>query len=375
MTLTGKGLRELFSKKNYARFERSKADLREALRTGVWIYGAGNFGRDIALWLSRKPVRGKIMGFIDANKAGQRIDGYRVISPDELRALADRRKRPQVLIGILSPQNDTSAISSALDRYCDLHYPIAAFGLLWKKAGDNYFYLADPRNIPAYREEIRAAYKIFSDQKSRELYLSHLALRFSGDTRRLPEPEPDQYFPKGLRLAKKMGSFFDVGAYTGDTLGYVVSKKIAFGRYIAFEPDPENFKPLSKLVKRMGINFLKALPYAIGSKKCEMGLISNGGASRLATGARNKVRCIPCDQLNEEPPTYIKMDVEGFEMDVLSGALKTIEKSGPALAVCVYHKPDDIWKIPAYLKSLGYKKQYLRLHAFNGLDLVLYAFK
>lgn len=375
MTQTVKGPQALFSKERYSAFGKAKAELLAALRSGVWIYGAGNFGRDMAVRLTGSPLRGKILGFVDSHKAGRRIDGYRVISPAELKALAGKGDLPQVLIGVLSPQNDTGAISSALGRYCRLHYPIAAFGLLWKKRGDNYFYLADPKNILAARREIQAAYRIFADSKSRALYLAHLALRFSGDTRLLPLPEQDQYFPKGLPLAKKMGCFFDVGAFTGDTVEYVVSKKIKFGRYLAFEPDRKNFRPLSRLVKRLKLSGLEALPYALGSKRCEMGLVSNGGASCLTSAEGAKVQCIPCDQLQGEPPTYIKMDVEGFEMDVISGARKTIAGNSPALAVCVYHKPDDIWKIPAYLRSLGYKKQYLRLHAFNGLDLVLYAFK
>lgn len=375
MTPAAKKMEALFNGERYACFERAKEKLAEALRTGLWIYGAGNFGRDIAGKLSRSPVYGKIMGFVDANKAGQEIDGYRVISPAGLRAVSRKGERPRVLIGILSPYNDTTPVSASLSGYCDLYYPIMAFGLLWKKKSDNYFYLADPKRLRESREEIRAAYGIFSDAKSRSLYLRHLAFRFSGDTRLLPVPEPGQYFPKGLPLAKKMSCFFDIGAYTGDTVEYVVSKKIKFGRYLAFEPDLGNFKRLSELVDRLGISSLKAFPYAIGSKKCEMGIVFNEGASHLSSASKHKVQCFPCDQIEGEPPTYIKMDVEGSELDVLAGASETIRKNAPALAVCVYHKPADLWKIPAYLRALGYRKQYLRLHAFNGLDVVLYAFK
>ena len=71
----------------------------------------------------------------------------------------------------------------------------------------------------------------------------------------------------------------------------------------------------------------------------------------------------------------IKMDVEGAELNALKGAIKTLERSKPALAVCVYHKKDDLITIPQFLNSV-YKdaKFYLRKHrdAFDLSELVLY---
>lgn len=373
--MPGKALDVLFKAGKYSAYEKAKSRLSKALRSGIWIYGAGNFGRDMAKRLSRPGMKGRILGFIDANKAGQPIDGYPVVSPDVFLRKARTGPKPNVLIGVLSPQNNTAAIASLLSKQCTLFYPLAAFALLWTKASDNYFYLSDPKLIRKAEPKIREAYAIFADAKSRRLYLRHLELRFSGDIRELPNPEPDQYFPKGLGMAGRMGRFLDIGAYDGDTVEYVTSKNIKFGEYLAYEPDPENFKRLSKLVSDLHDPSIKAYPYAIGSKKCEIGISFNGSGSKVNSKAEYKVRCLPCDQLRIQPPTYLKMDVEGFEMDVLKGARRTIARSGPALAVCVYHKPADIWEIPIYLKSLGYNEQYLRLHAYNGLDLVLYAFK
>ena len=51
------------------------------------------------------------------------------------------------------------------------------------------------------------------------------------------------------------------------------------------------------------------------------------------------------------------MDIEGEESAALRGAVKAIKKNRPALAVCVYHKPDDFWKIPEQVLSInsGYR--------------------
>ena len=69
------------------------------------------------------------------------------------------------------------------------------------------------------------------------------------------------------------------------------------------------------------------------------------------------------------------MDIEGAELPSLKGAENTIRHYKPKLAISVYHKYDDLFTIPKYIKSLNNEyKFYLRAHYkpyFN--DLVLYA--
>ena len=79
--------------------------------------------------------------------------------------------------------------------------------------------------------------------------------------------------------------------------------------------------------------------------------------------------------LNGQEATYIKMDVEGAELLSLMGAEETIRKYKPKLAICVYHRFDDLLTIPKYIKSLSSEyKFYLRAHDKPYFfDLVLYA--
>jgi hypothetical protein len=59
--------------------------------------------------------------------------------------------------------------------------------------------------------------------------------------------------------------------------------------------------------------------------------------------------------------TLIKMDIEGAELNALRGASKIIARDKPRLAVCVYHKFEDIMNIPSYILSLNPEyKLYLR---------------
>ncbi|EOS66974.1 FkbM family methyltransferase [Oscillibacter sp. 1-3] len=72
--------------------------------------------------------------------------------------------------------------------------------------------------------------------------------------------------------------------------------------------------------------------------------------------------------------TMIKMDIEGSELEALKGAKKTIQRNKPKLAICIYHKPEDMLEIPLYIKSLVPEyKLYVRHHSNSNVETVLYA--
>lgn len=53
----------------------------------------------------------------------------------------------------------------------------------------------------------------------------------------------------------------------------------------------------------------------------------------------------------EKIPTLIKIDVEGYEQNVLNGAESMIKAYQPVLAVAIYHKERDFWEIPLKIKE------------------------
>ena len=70
--------------------------------------------------------------------------------------------------------------------------------------------------------------------------------------------------------------------------------------------------------------------------------------------------------------TFIKMDIEGSELAALRGAEQLIRKNHPRLAVCIYHRSQDIVEIYQFLQQFEYRF-YLRQHAFSAEETVLYA--
>jgi hypothetical protein len=67
------------------------------------------------------------------------------------------------------------------------------------------------------------------------------------------------------------------------------------------------------------------------------------------------------------------MDIEGAGMAALKGASRIISEHKPKLAICVYHKYQDIWEIPAYIWSLCLEYTlHLRHHLDSAVETVLY---
>lgn len=101
---------------------------------------------------------------------------------------------------------------------------------------------------------------------------------------------------------------------------------------------------------------------------------AENGCGTICESAEEVIEVDTIDNIVEEKVTFIKMDVEGAELEALQGASKTIIKNKPTLAICVYHKREDLITIPQYIKELVPEyKLYLRGHFIYASELVLYA--
>lgn len=75
-----------------------------------------------------------------------------------------------------------------------------------------------------------------------------------------------------------------------------------------------------------------------------------------------------------EKVDFIKMDIEGSELAALKGAKRTICQYKPNLAICIYHKIEDFYMIPKYIKQIVPEyKLYVKHHTDMDWETVLYA--
>ena len=74
-------------------------------------------------------------------------------------------------------------------------------------------------------------------------------------------------------------------------------------------------------------------------------MTSAGSASSVSDQGDYKVSLRTLDDMSLDRPTFIKMDVEGFENKILAGSTKTIEAHYPTLAIGAYHNPNQLWQV------------------------------
>lgn len=230
------------------------------------------------------------------------------------------------------------------------------------------------------------------DEKSREVYLNILLGHLYGDDRYFKRIyEGSQYFAIP-EFDEIMGNevYADVGAYVGDSVeNYIVRKDGVFKKIYAFEPVRGSYCAMNKRIRRLREEWnieesrIECFSYAVGEKK-RKAAISAGktGASsdHIITAADSVdaeiVEMISLDEFfesREEIPTFIKADIEGGELALLHGAEKLIRHHKPKLALCIYHKDEDLYELPMEVRRLNPAYRFvLRHHKPQFTETVLY---
>ena len=249
-----------------------------------------------------------------------------------------------------------------------------------------YFYDMSYEWVLEHVVELQDTFDLLEDELSRETFLSFIDYKakcVKVEVRPLWKLwRCDQYYNDLYNFhGFKMHAMVDCGAWIGDTsMDYLdfLQKAGISGKVYAFEPDPDSFVKLKENAAARGN--IECYNYAVGSETKQVIFSAGGsGASHLSqNGEGVEVSMVRADDIILDKPTsMIKMDLEGSEVDALCGLKSTISKNAPNLAVCVYHKIDDLIKIPQYIRSLvqdtGIEyKYYLRHHSTTLVETVFY---
>lgn len=148
----------------------------------------------------------------------------------------------------------------------------------------------------------------------------------------------------------------DAGAYTGDSVKlWLKSYRNIISKIYAFEPDEDNFMKLTGNIEVYGVSDISLLfNVGLSNKRRTLRFSCGHDASNINSDGDVLVPVVPLDEMIEhvDGKLCIKMDIEGSELYALEGAKETIKKYKPELAICVYHKYDDVITIPKYIKSI-----------------------
>jgi FkbM family methyltransferase len=343
------------------------------------LFGAGNLGRKVLQCLRSIGVEPLAFADNSPSKWGSQVDGVPVLSPKD--AAAQYGGSALFLIAIWSLGHYYRDSRTQLESMGCTHVDSTAF-LRWKFADQ---LLPDfcqdlPHKLYEQAADVRKAASLWADDASRQEYLNHVRWRALGDQNALGPPvKEESYFLESLYRIEDREVFVDCGAYTGDTAEQVIRRNPAFSRIVAIEADPENFDCLTKWIGTLDTpvaSRISALNVAVGAKRGKLRFQAGGGeGAKLAADGNVVVECIPIDELAPAAgSTFIKMDIEGAELDALAGARRSIQKNRPILSICVYHKQDDLWRIPLFIDTLVEDYRFfLRAHDVDGWQLVCYA--
>lgn len=230
-------------------------------------------------------------------------------------------------------------------------------------------------------KELTEIYKSLADDKSRETLLAYINQKISMDYKYLKSVKADiQYFDPEIVKLTENEALVDAGAFIGDTaLSFIhqleKSGINAWDAIYSFEPDPRNYKKLSEL----NIDNFQTYMLATSDHResVSFSTVGKGSSSGITVNDENSIQIqsdVIDDVLDGKNVTFIKMDVEGYELASLKGARRIIENQRPKLAICIYHKRNDLWEIQKYIESIvdGYKF-YIRAYEDTATELVLYA--
>lgn len=237
------------------------------------------------------------------------------------------------------------------------------------------FYRDWLENLVAHQDKYLRAYDLLADEKSRAIFDAIIGYRITGDVRVLePWVDPVLFYPTDLFLLGKDETYIDGGAFTGDTIELFVERTAgSYSRVIAFEPDPDNF---AKLATRFaGESRIEPKNLGLFSDRRILKFASAGGrASGLAEDGDVEVKVTSIDQeLAGAPATFIKMNIEGAELEALKGARETIRRWHPRLCVSGYHKASHLWEVPLLIRELSRDYSlYLRQHDGGVIESTFY---
>ncbi len=182
----------------------------------------------------------------------------------------------------------------------------------------------------------------------------------------------------------------DAGGCWGDTALYFAHLAGPKGRVASFEFLPSNLEIFEKNVAlnpelSHRIRLFRNAVWSRSGEKLEVTERGPGTSVAPGTsielpanspkGSSIETMCID-DVVNQdfERVDFIKMDIEGSELEALRGAEAVLKKFKPKLAITVYHNFEDYWTIPQYIESLGLGYRfYLRHFTIHAEETVLFA--
>ena len=348
-----------------------------ALGSRIVLFGTGYLGRMVVGRMRQAGIEPVCFSDNNEQRWGTQVQGIEVLSPED-----SVRRFGQTACFVVTIYNGSAARRQLREMGCARVLPITP--MFWKYARE---FTPDlgidtPGHIVEQQEQIRRCFALLGDEESRQEFCEQLAWRYWSDPESLPTPANagEIYFPDDLVSPMEEEVLVDCGAYDGDSVKSFVRRGRNFRHLYALEPDATNREKLQASVAALSPEIRQKVtpwPYAVGDKDEQIRFVETQNmGSRVSTSDQGTA--IDSRRLDSLPwehkPTYVKMDVEGWEPHALAGAAHLIKREMPVLAICLYHRSEHLWQLPNQIHAIapGYSF-YIRRYAEDCWELVCYA--
>ncbi len=343
--------------------------MRRGLPERLAILGAGAEGRRLAEICAKQGIEVAGVYDNDAGKRGLAIGKHRVVPSD---AIGSLDRSVPVIIASHRVLGGTLMLRA-------MGFPVAPFALLQVLAPDMFqphmFYDGFVDDIFNNRPRYLELAEQLHDEESVRVLDRVLGYRLTLDAALLAEViDWDLYGFSGLVEFQDDEVYVDGGAYDGDSVRMFIDHVHGkYERVLAFEPDPQTFKRLQKNLA--ALPRVEPLNYGLHSAKAELRFNNDGSRGAIISDdGECRINVVGLDEiLAGQRVSFIKMNIEGAELDALRGGAESIRRWHPRLAISAYHRPSDLWEVPfAFRKIDPDYRLYLRQHDGGVIETVAY---
>jgi FkbM family methyltransferase len=190
----------------------------------------------------------------------------------------------------------------------------------------------------------------------------YLPVEVPGDVSVFKHKHGLKYVPLSVSNSLKNKDFLDCGAYFGDS-ALMFARDYHPNNIYSFEPDPENYRILLETIKYHNFKNVVPISKCVGEKCGEADFYTMGPFSHVPEAEGNSVmEMTTVDEFVRERKLdvgVIKIDIEGYEMEVLEGAKKTIVDQKPVLLLGIYHNPKEFFEAKQFVQELTPKYNFI----------------
>jgi FkbM family methyltransferase len=342
----------------------------------VALFGAGDMAWYVAAYLRENGIEPVCICDSNPAKHGTLHAGLPVCGYDALKATLAGNGGKYSLVVSVGPQSKDAVFS----QLAEVHeqnpiWYVEGYELRGQKTSYQY--------IREHIAQFEAAYAALGDALSKKVFVNVLNAKLSGDSALYTEIlSQAQYFDADVVGLASNEILLDVGAHKGDSIvAFSQNTGQLYEAIIALEPDAANLAILRRTVTSHGIKNVEIHNKGAWNRHAFLHFHDGReGSSRISEDAdvRLSAESIEVDAIDNildgRRVTYVLMDIEGAERNAILGAARTIKEWKPRMAVCVYHRREDMFDILLLLKSFVPEyKFYMRHYTCNQTETVLYA--